>query len=278
MAFITGEEITDLAIERWSTARSPRLATVMTALIGHVHDFAREVHLTEDEWLTGIEWLETAGKFNTDGRREYLMFSEVLGLSTLVLELNNRYAAQTPATPLGPYIVHDAPEVPFGFDMSRGLPGVPLYITGKLIDVEGIPIPDAILTAWQADTEGHYHQSHLRGKYRTRGDGSYCIRTISPIGYSMPTDGPVGDLLRHADVSPFRPAHIHFLIDEAGYETLNTELFPAGTQYLDTDAGLASKGALAVPFVERRPGPTPDGGSIETSYLHADYDFVVLKR
>lgn len=277
MAFITGEEVTDVALKRWATARSPRMAEVLTVLVGHIHEFAREVHLTEDEWMRGLEWLESAATFHQGQRRELLMFSEVLGLSTLVLELEGRYAAQTPATPLGPYIVHDAPEVPYGQDISGGLPGTPLFITGMLTDDAGKPVPDALVTAWQADTEGHYHQTCLRGKFRTRADGTYCIRSITPVGYSMPMDGPVGDLLRRTEISSFRPAHIHFLVEEPGFEKLNTELFPSGGDYVDSDAGFATKEALVRPFVPCPAGTTPAGGGLSVPYLHVEYN-IVLQR
>ncbi len=281
MAVITGEEITDVAIKRWSTAHSPRVAELMTTLVRYVHDYTREVRLTEEEWSTALDWVTAAGAMVVaDGRRELAMMSEVIGLSTLVLDLNADRAPQaTPPTPPGPYHVTDSPQLPYGFDMSRGaVPGTPLYVTGRVTDIAGTPLPGVVITAWEADAEGKYHEEYLRGKYTTRDDGTYCLRTVPPAAYSMPMDGPVGELMAKTDMNTFRPAHIHVMIDEPGYQKIDTELFPADDKYLDNDAAFAARKVLAVPFVEQPAGATPDCGSIETPYLRADFDFVLQNR
>ncbi|MFJ9629692.1 dioxygenase [Streptomyces sp. NPDC101175] len=280
------DDITELATQRWATAHSPRLGELMTALVRHLHAFSREVRLTEDEWMAAIEWLTAAGSISDDKRQELILTSDVLGLSTLVVQLNNRFTPEaTPATVLGPFHIDGSPTAPHGFDMSDGIPGTPLFFTGRVTDTEGKPLADAVLDVWQADAEGAYEaqipeidEARLRAKYRTREDGTYCIRTIAPRGYAIPMDGPVGDLMRRTDISHFRPAHVHFLIDEPGYRKLITHLFQAGSDYLDSDVVFGTKDALIVPFTERPAGDAPDGGTLEVPYLHAEYDFVLQPR
>ncbi|MGP4016261.1 dioxygenase family protein [Saccharopolyspora sp. 5N708] len=283
MAFVNEDNITELALRRWGTAHSPRLAQLMTALVRHIHEFAREVELTDDEWLAAIEWLTATGQLSDEKRQEFILASDVIGLSMLVVQLNNRFSpTATPATVLGPFHIDGSPPVPFGHDMSDGLPGKPLFITGKVTDTGGKPMPSAVLDVWQADSDGYYEsqiaeidEARLRAKYQTREDGTYCIRTVAPLGYSIPMDGPVGDLIKKTDISHFRPAHVHFLIDEPGHHKLITHLFQDGVEYLDTDVVFGTKDALVVEFVERPAGPTPDGGQLDQPYLHATYDFVL---
>ena len=277
------DNLTELAVGRWSTAHSPRMAELMTALVRHVHDFAREVRLTEDEWTAALDWLAATGHISDDKRQEFILASDVLGLSTLVVQLNNRFAENaTPATVLGPFHIDGSPAAEFGFDMSEGIAGTPLFVTGTVRDTDGKPMPGAVLDVWQADADGNYEsqiagidEARLRAKYRAREDGTYCVRTIAPLGYSVPMDGPVGGVLRDTDISHFRPAHVHFLIEEPGHHRLVTHLFRAGAEYLDSDVVFGTKDALIVPFDERPAGPTPDGGTLDRPYLHAVYDFVL---
>ncbi|MFD8809145.1 dioxygenase [Streptomyces sp. NPDC059597] len=281
--FADEDNITELAVQRWATAHSPRLGELMTTLIRHLHAFAAEVRLTEDEWAAAIQWLTAAGQTCDDKRQELILASDVLGLSMLVVQLNNRFVPEaTPATVLGPFHIDGSPTVPDGSDMSEGLPGTPLYITGKVTDTGGKPLAGAVLDVWQADADGAYEaqipemdEARLRAKYRTREDGSYCIRTIAPRGYAIPMDGPVGDLIHRTDISWFRPAHIHFLIDEPGHRKLITHLFQEGGEYLDSDVVFGTKDPLIVRFTEHPAGTAPDGDPIEEPYLHAAYDFVL---
>jgi hydroxyquinol 1,2-dioxygenase len=286
MQLVTEENITDLATGRWGTARGPRLAEIMRALVRHLHELAREVELTEEEWIAAIEWLTATGQACDDKRQEFILASDVLGLSMLVVQLNNRFAgAATPATVLGPFHIPGSPSMPYGGDMSDGLPGRPLYICGRVLSVDGEPVADAVLDVWQADEQGLYEsqiadvdEARLRATYATRADGSYCVRTIAPKGYSVPMDGPVGALIGRTEISHFRPAHVHFLLDVPGYERLITHLFQQGAEYLENDVVFGAKEALVVAFEERDPGPAPDGGESSEPFLVAEYDFVLQPR
>jgi hydroxyquinol 1,2-dioxygenase len=283
---VTEDNITGLAVERWATAKDPRLAELMTAFVRHLHDFAREVRLTEAEWMAAMQWLTAAGQISNEKREEFILASDVLGLSMLVVQMNHRLDPQaTPATVLGPFHIDGSPEFDYAGDMSDGLPGTPLYLHGTVRDLAGNPIAGGVLDVWQADNDGAYEvqipdvdEARLRAKYTTREDGSYCIRTIAPLGYTIPMDGPVGDLIGRTEISHFRPAHIHFLINVPGYEPLITHLFREGSQYLDSDVVFGTKQELVVRFDEREAGPTPDGGTSEVPWVEARYDFVLQPR
>jgi hydroxyquinol 1,2-dioxygenase len=283
---VTEDNITELAVERWATAGDPRLAQLMTALVRHLHDFAREVRLTEAEWMTAIQWLTRTGQISDEKREEFILASDVLGLSMLVVQMNHRLDPQaTPATVLGPFFIEGSPQLPYGGDMSDGLDGVPLYVHGTVRDLAGEPVAGATFDVWQADDEGVYEaqlgevdEARLRGKYTTREDGGYCVRSIAPKGYTIPMDGPVGELISQTAISHYRPAHIHFLLAVPGFEPLITHLFQEGAEYLDSDVVFGTKQELVVRFEHREPGPTPDGGRSEVPWVEARYDFVLQRQ
>ena len=286
MQLVTEDNITDLAVERWATARDPRLAELLTALVRHLHDFAREVRLTEAEWMAAIQWLNRTGQISNEKREEFILTSDVLGLSMLVVQMNHRLDPKaTPATVLGPFHIEGSPELEYGADMSQGLPGTPLVLHGTVTDLDGEPVSGAVLDLWQADNEGLYESQHadvdearLRAKYTTREDGSYCVRTVAPLGYTIPMDGPVGELISKTEISHFRPAHVHFLLNVPGYEPLITHLFEEGADYLDSDVVFGVKEELVVRYEKREPGETPDGGTIDEPWYEARYDFVLQPR
>jgi hydroxyquinol 1,2-dioxygenase len=285
MQLVTEDNITDLAVERWATAKDPRLAQIMTALVRHLHDFAREVRLSEAEWMAAIQWLNRTGQISDDKRQEFILGSDVLGLSMLVVQMNHRLDPDaTPNTVLGPFHIDGSPPVAFGADMSEGIAGTPLFVHGTVRDLSGAPVGGAVLDVWQADGDGMYEaqlpvdEARLRAKYTTREDGSYCVRTVAPLGYAIPMDGPVGELVGATEISHFRPAHVHVLIDVPGYEPLITHLFQEGADYLDSDVVFGTKEELVVAFEERQAGPTPDGGAINGPWLSAEYDFVLQRR
>jgi hydroxyquinol 1,2-dioxygenase len=282
---VTEANITDLAAARWSTARDPRLAEIMTALVRHLHEFAREVQLSEAEWIAAMQWLTQTGQISDDKRMEFILASDVLGLSMLVVQMNHQFDERaTPATVLGPFHIDGSPELDFGGDMSQGVPGQPLYVHGVVRDIKGNPVGGALLDVWQADTDGAYEsqldvdEARLRAKYTAREDGSYCVRTIAPKGYTIPMDGPVGDLIGRTEISHYRPAHVHFLVTADKHEPLITHLFEQGADYLDSDVVFGTKAELIVPFVARDAGPTPDGEQSTDPWVDAVYDFVLQPK
>jgi hydroxyquinol 1,2-dioxygenase len=286
MQLVTEDNITELAAQRWASAHDPRTAEVMSALVRHLHAFAREVRLSEPEWMAAMRLLTETGRISDEKREEFILASDVLGLSMLVVQMNHAFDAKaTPATVLGPFHIEGSPEKEFGGDMSDGLPGTPLYVTGTVRGLDGFPVVGAVLDVWQADEEGAYEsqipgidEARLRAKYATRPDGSYCLRTIAPKGYSIPMDGPVGELISRTAISHFRPAHVHFLLNVPGYEPLITHLFQEGAQYLDSDVVFGTKQELVVAFEPREPGTGPDGATIGEPWLEARYDFVLQPR
>jgi hydroxyquinol 1,2-dioxygenase len=285
MQLVTEDNITDLAVERWGTAKDPRLAEILTSLVRHLHGFAREVRLTEAEWMAAIQWLNRTGQISDEKRQEFILASDVLGLSMLVVQMNHRLDPDaTPNTVLGPFHIDGSPPLPFGADMSDGVAGTPLFVHGTVRDLSGAPVGGALLDVWQADGDGMYEaqlevdEARLRAKYSSREDGSYCVRTVAPLGYAIPMDGPVGELVGATQISHFRPAHVHFLIDVPGYEPLITHLFQEGAEYLDSDVVFGTKEELVVAFEQREAGPTPDGGAIDGPWLSAEYDFVLQRR
>src|SRR3954467_8397263 len=283
MQLVTEDNITELAKQRWGTAHDARTRELLTALVQHIHDFAREVRLTEDEWMAAIQWLKRTGQISDEKREEFILASDVLGLSMLVVQMNHRLdPAATPATVLGPFHIEGSPELGFGTDMSEGLSGTPVYLHGRVTDLDGKPVAGAVLDVWQADTEGRYEsqvadvdEARLRAKYTSPEDGAWWVGPIAPLGYSIPMDGPVGDLIGRTEISHFRPAHIHFLLAVPGYEPLITHLFQEGAEYLDSDVVFGTKQELVVAFERREPGATPDGGESAEPWFEGRYDFVL---
>ena len=200
MPYSSIDTITDNAIARWKTAHDPRLAQIMTAAVKHVHAFAREVKLTHEEWITGLNFLARVGQWTTDARGENILMSDVLGLSMLTVMLNDRLPkGATPHTVLGPFHVDDSPALEAGGDMAAGVAGEPCFISGQVRNLKGEPIAGAVLDMWQADDQGVYEVQleqksgpYLRGIYRSGTDGRYLVKTIAPLGYAIPMDGPVG--------------------------------------------------------------------------------------
>jgi len=284
MPYATEENLTDLALKQWEACHSPRLRQIMQSLVKHLHGFVRDVDLKQDEWLMAVDWLARTGKLCSDKRQEFILLSDVLGISMLVDAINHRFPeGATPSTVIGPFHIDDSPELPMGANVAEGLAGETCFLVGTVRDTEGKPVQNAKLDIWQADADGLYEsqlgaeEPVLRAIFHTGADGKYAIRTIAPPGYSIPMDGTVGDLLRGTDISHFRPAHIHFFITAPGYETLITHLFKKGAKYIDSDVVFGVKDKLIVEFKQHPAGKTPTGENSSQPFLVVNYDFILSK-
>jgi len=284
MPYVTEQNLTDVVLDRWKNIPDPRLRQVMGSLIKHLHGFVRDIEPTEKEWATAIDFLTRIGKMCDDKRQEFILFSDVMGVSMLVDSLNHRLAnGATPTTVEGPFHVANAPEVADGGNMAKGAPGIPCFVVGKVRDLDGKPVGGATLDLWQTDGEGFYEAQRdvtepwMRGLYKTRPDGSYVIRTVAPIGYTIPMDGPVGELVKKTSISPMRPAHIHFCLESPGYHRVVTHLFQRGCPYIETDVVYGVKEPLIVDFVEKPAGVAPNGEKVDTPFYVINYDFVLQK-
>jgi hydroxyquinol 1,2-dioxygenase len=284
MPYVTESNLTDIARERWSNIPDPRLREIMTALVKHVHAFVREIEPSEAEWATAIDWLTRTGKMCTDKRQEFILFSDVLGVSMLVDAINHRLdSGATPTTVEGPFHVPASPEFADGADMAKNAPGVPCFVTGTVRDLDGKPVAGAILDVWQTDGEGLYEAQRevdgpwLRGVYHTKADGSFVIRTVAPISYTIPMDGTVGELVSRTNISHYRPAHIHFVVEAPGYHRIVTHLFQRGDRYIDNDVVYGVKEPLIVDFKKMPDGKAPNGETMSGPFYLVHYDFVLQK-
>ena len=285
MAYPSEEKHTKAVLERYEDIPDPRLREVMQSAIKHLHAFVSEVRPTGEEWFKAIQYLTAIGQKCDDKRQEFILLSDTLGVSMLVDEINNRRVpGATPSTVEGPFHIPDAPEFANGADMAGKAPGIPCFVTGKVTGLDGKPVAGAMLDLWQTDGEGLYEEQRrttepwMRGIYHTNPDGSYCVRTVAPISYSIPMDGPVGAFFGRTDMSHIRPAHIHFAISAPGYHYLVTHLFQRGDEYINNDVVYGVKDALIVEFVKRPPGKAPNGDMVDVPFYEVKYDFVLEQK
>jgi hydroxyquinol 1,2-dioxygenase len=285
MPYVTEENLTDIVMKRWEAVPDPRLKEVMQSLIKHLHGFVREIEPTNAEWFKAIDFLTKTGKLCDDKRQEFILCSDVLGVSMLVDAINNRLpSGATPTTVEGPFHVPDAPEIANGASMAKDAPGVPTVVVGKVRSLDGQPVAGALLDLWQTDGEGLYESQKgidepwMRGKYHSQADGSYAVRTVAPIAYTIPMDGTVGDLVSRTKISHMRPAHIHFAVSAPGHHTVVTHLFQKGDEFIDTDVVYGVKEPLIVEFVKRPPGKAPNGETINEPWYEVRYDFVLQRQ
>jgi hydroxyquinol 1,2-dioxygenase len=247
------DTLTDAVIARLKDASNPRFRQVITSLVKHVHAFAREVELTEEEWFEGIKFLTATGQKCDDKRQEFILLSDVLGLSMMVVALNHKTVpGATEATVLGPFFAHGAPEFEYGADLRVGasLKGEDTWVSGRILSTDGKPVANATLDIWQAKADGIYDvqepdsEFELRGRVKANAKGEYAFKTYKPKFYGVPTDGPVGELLRAMGRHPMRPAHMHAIVSAPGYQQVITHVFVEGDPYLDSDAVFAVKDSL----------------------------------
>lgn len=256
MRDLTENNITAAVLQTLEKTDDPRTKELLSAVVRHLHDLAREVRPTHGEWGAVIDFLYRAGKMSTPERNEFILTSDILGVSSLVDMVNSPPAGGTEGSVLGPFYVPDQETLPIGADIAQGQDGVPLTVKGRVLStVNDGAIEGALLEFWQNAANGLYDVqdpdlpgSNLRAQMLTDAQGGFEFHTVRPIPYVVPNDGPAGDILNAADRHPWRPAHLHFRISADGYFPITTELFAEDDEYLDGDAVFGVRSSLTVPF------------------------------
>ncbi|WP_030322769.1 intradiol ring-cleavage dioxygenase [Streptomyces sp. NRRL B-3229] len=279
-----GSSVTEEAVTSLRASADPRLRELLTGLIRHLHDFARETRLTQQEWEKAIAFLTATGQKCTDTRQEFILLSDVLGLSMLVETINgDRVQGATESTVLGPFHMTESPVRALGDDIDLVGGTGPCVVSGRVRSADGTPLPGAVLDVWQADDQGFYDvqqpdvqpAGNGRGLFTADAEGRFWFRTCVPAPYPIPTDGPVGDLLRATGRHPYRPAHIHFIVGAEGHTPVTTHIFVAGSDYLDSDAVFAVKRSLVQDFaVTDDPSLAAEFG-VPNPFRHARFDLVL---
>lgn len=271
-------------VASFENAESPRLRQLLQALTRHLHAFAREVRLSEEEWNAAIAFLTAAGHITTDTRQEFVLLSDVFGLSMQTVAINNEaYKGATEATVFGPFFVDGSPRIENGEDMALGAQGQPCWVEGTVTDTEGNPLPGARIEVWEADEDGFYDVQY--GDDRTAGrahlfseaDGTYRFWAVTPTPYPIPHDGPVGAMLQAVGRSPIRASHLHFMVTAPGCRTLVTHIFVNGCEYLSRDSVFGVKESLVHDFEVQPAGtPTPDGRDVgDRDWARTRFDIVL---
>ena len=282
MSDFTESNLTDAVLARLDGASDPRFKQIMSSLIRHMHDFVRDVELTEAEWFEAIKFLTQTGQKCDSKRQEFILLSDTLGVSMLVDAINHRKpGGATQSTVFGPFYVNGSVSLPMWANISQGVAGEPTYVFGEVKTIAGAPIAGAQLDLWQTDGEGFYDVQlpdlkglQARGKITADADGRYGFRTIKPVSYPIPTDGPVGKMLNGMGRHSYRPAHIHAIVSAPGFESVTTHVFVKGDPYLQSDAVFGVKNSLITEFVKRE-GTAPDGTKSNTPFWEAHFDFVL---
>jgi protocatechuate 3,4-dioxygenase beta subunit len=282
MQAIDHNTITDAVVGQMSGTPDARMRQIMESLVRHLHEFAREVDLTPQEWMEGITFLTAVGQKCTPFRQEFIMLSDTLGFSSLINALHDRRATQegTKTSLLGPFYRQDSPLMMLG-DCIVQSPRQQIVIYGKVSDVDGGGIPNASVEIWQTDEDGAYdlQKQHgaevptmdMRGQFRTDANGNYYMRTVLPLGYMIPMDGPVSDMIRAQKRHGYRPSHIHFLVSAPRYRELVTALYARGDEHIDSDIVFGVTDSLVVQVDEHDPD-SPLAG-----YPSIHYDFKLAR-
>ncbi len=286
MRNVTKDNITEAFEGYFGPDTDPRFREVMTSLARHLHAFANDVQLTHAEWDKAIGFFERMTEFTSKERHEFVLLSDVMGLSSLV-DMINTVPGGTSSSVLGPFHVSGSPTIPFGFDMKRHYEGPVLLVTGSVTAPDGTPIANAELDLWQTAPNGLYSSQDpdqdtysFHGIQYTLEDGRYGFTTVKPVSYEVPTDGPVGDILSASGRHAWRPSHLHFIVKAPGYRTLVSEVFADGDPYLEEDAVFGVRSDLVMEYVERPADSFPDGyelsGKIDGPYLVAEFDLKLI--
>jgi hydroxyquinol 1,2-dioxygenase len=286
MRNVTKDNITDVFMGYMGDDANPRLREVLGSLVTHLHAFAKDINLTHAEWQKGIEFLERTGDLSDAERHEFVLLSDVLGLSSLVDMINTREDG-TSSSVLGPFHISGAPPLPIGGDLKGAFEGEVLIAEGVVQDIEGTPIKGATVDIWQTAPNGLYSSQDkdqdmfsFHGIQTTGPDGRYGFTSVKPVEYTVPTDGPVGDILNATGRHPWRPSHLHFIVKADGFRSLVTEVFPDDDPYLDQDTVFGVRDDLVMAYQKMPAGSFPDGfalsGSVDGPYLRVDFDLTLV--
>ncbi|RFA07903.1 hydroxyquinol 1,2-dioxygenase [Subtercola boreus] len=276
-------DLVETVVASFQNTPDARLRVVMESLTRHLHAFVRDVRLTESEWNEAIAFLTAAGAITDERRQEFILLSDVLGLSMQTVAVNNvAYGNATEATVFGPFFTQDAPLIENGGDLSGGAPGQPCWVEGSVSDTSGAPIAGARIEVWEADEDGLYDVQYADGRVAARAhlfsgdDGSFRFWGLTPTPYPIPDDGPVGRLLAATGRSPYRASHLHFMVTAPGSRTLVTHIFVSGDELLERDSVFGVKESLVVDFVEQSADtPTPDGRELTEPWTRTRFDIVL---
>jgi catechol 1,2-dioxygenase len=279
----TGRDLTAQAIGSLAGCPDPRLRELLSSLIRHLHQFAVETSLTEAEWLAGVHFLTAVGQISSDRRQEFILLSDTLGLSMLVDLINHGGDGNvTESTVLGPFYVPDSPWRADGDAITGDLGPTPLLVSGHVREVTGHAIPGAVVDVWQnaanrlyAVQDEHQAPDNLRGRFRAGPDGAFAFRTVRPVDYPIPDDGPVGRMLAATGRHPWRPAHVHLIVSAEGYERVTTHIFDAASAYLGSDVVFGVKPSLVRTFTEHDPAVETAPPGITGRWLTVDVDVVL---
>ena len=284
--FFTEANSAEVVTSRNSSAQDARLKQVMAVITRKLHEAVKEIEPTEAEWFRAIMFLTETGHTCTDWRQEFILLSDVLGVSMLVDAINNRKpSGASESTVLGPFHVADAPELPMGANICLDQKGEPMLVRGRILDTHGSPISGAKIDVWQANDEGFYDVQqkgiqpdfNLRGVFRTGADGSYHFRGVKPKFYPIPDDGPVGKLLAQLGRHPFRRAHLHYIIEAEGYDRLVTHIFDPDDLYIHSDAVFGVKKSLLAKFQSVTNPATIKSAGFDGPFFDLAFDFVLSR-
>jgi hydroxyquinol 1,2-dioxygenase len=276
-------DVTDRVVASFADTPDDRLREILTSLTERLHAFVTDVRLTQAEWEAAIAFLTRVGHITDDRRQEFILLSDVLGISMLTIGVNNPLVpGATESTVFGPFFADDAPLIGNGGDIAGGATGEPCWVEGFVTDTDGRPVAGARIEVWEADDDGHYDVQYDDGRTAGRAhlysgtDGGYRFWGVTPTPYPIPNDGPVGHLLELTRRTPMRAPHLHFMVTADGYRRLITHIFVAGDPHLDTDSVFGVKDSLVKEF-EPQPAstPTPDGRDVPGTWSRAAFDIVL---
>ena len=280
----TEETAAQAVIDSFAGTPDARLREILTSLVRHLHGWVRETRPSRAEWDTAIRYLTAVGQACTDTRQEFILLSDVLGVSMLVEAINDTTAAGgTESTVLGPFHVTESPPREHGDSIDLVGGGEPCAVSARVLSADGTPLAGAQVDVWQANHEGFYDvqqpgvqpPGNGRGLFTAGADGRFHFTTVVPSKYPIPSDGPVGQLLTATRRHPYRPAHIHFIVSADGHQQLTTHIFVAGGEYLDSDAVFAVRRSLIQEFTKVDDPQRAAGLGIGNPFRLAEFDLIL---